>query len=556
MSSVSGADKQKNRYEEMIRRQREEYQKRENDLIRRHNIELRAISETHQADIDKLKLSNADKSNEFGQATQTALTQKDSHYQDEISKIQKIHKDQLASLKEDYGRQLAVTRDSQKSQVTSKDKNFDQRMNDMKSHYDEILTATDKNNNKRLAEVHDNQKEALSQQRERLNKVHDSEVKGLTDMRTEEVGERQRAYDQLRQTADMRMKSQEARHRTDTSRVSDTHMEQMRQKAVEFNDLQATDRGGYKEALTKMRQDFVKKEGENDQKREMSAQNLATEVGERINNDVSRLKTEVARAKNESVVNQVKQKHISDREVNAYKQQMFENIDDYKRQKDEMSDGFKDRIASDLRKQRSELSDQIGDSEKYYKRKAEVENFIAKESINNLQSEFGDRDIQLKGQSEMRVKTIRDYALRNEEALKEHHKNEKQVMRDSSEKDKLDVQLKLTDEKNQAVDRTIQRMRKMEIEHSVKEQEAQNLFNKEMAMMNEKQTKEKEEIRSKGKVAIENLQRTHHNELEATKMRYEQKLSEINQQHDQELEKNNRKHQAQLDDLLTSVRKS
>ena len=81
-------------------------------------------------------------------------------------------------------------------------------------------------------------------------------------------------------------------------------------------------------------------------------------------------------------------------------------------------------------------------------------------------------------------------------------------------------------------------------------------YDGELAQLHDRQTKEKAAMRAKNKNGVESLQKLHKTELEATKTRYEQKLSESQFSHDREIERLNRRHEEQINDLLASFRKA
>ena len=236
VSSGVGSTNQKNRYEETIRRQREEYQKKESELVRKHNKEVRRLNESYQAEIDHLKSDNVAQQGEYARRARQALTTKDNHYKDQISKLKHLHRQQYSKLKEEGQHQLEMTREANNNEKTlERSKNSDQ-LGQLEDHYKELLRASERNASERIEGVRDAQKEALKSQRNRHNESHDKEVTTLSKMYKDQSSEKQRAYDDLRQNASLRQKSQEIRHLADKQRISDSHLEQMARKEVDFNE--------------------------------------------------------------------------------------------------------------------------------------------------------------------------------------------------------------------------------------------------------------------------------------------------------------------------------
>ncbi|MCB0391102.1 MAG: hypothetical protein KDD58_07420 [Bdellovibrionales bacterium] len=558
MSSVNGSDNQnqKNRYEETIRRQREDSQRRESEIIKKHNKELRRISEVHQTEVDKIREDHGNQMNEYGRRARSALTVKDKHYQNEIANMKKLHTEQYAKIKEDHNLQLEATRDANKRNNRLREDNNEKRFKELNEHYNHLTKESEENTIKRIEKLRGDQGEALAKQREKLNTAHEEEVSGLSDLRMQQNREHQRAYDELRQTSASRIKQQETRHLLDKQRISDAHMSHIRQNEIESSDNANTLRKSFEEGLDNLRYEQAVKERNNRDSYNKNMLELKADANQNMNEKVGRLENNIREIQFKKTREKVNADHQKSREINALKEQFHQNVLVEQDKNQLQAEAFKKQNRDDIRDVRKEMSDVMKENTKFYQRQIEVDNFKNRHALDNIKSDFESRSEQADKIADMRIHQARENASAKVEIERERNSQQIEMLRSDNEKEKLDMSLKLNQNKNQALTDLKKKMQKMQTEHDLTLARMKSEYDKKLAEMHQKHTVEKAQMRNSTKHSIDDLQRVHDTELTSVKMRYENKLQEMNNSHKKEIQRVNVRHEQQLDDVISTFNKA
>ncbi|MCB9026816.1 MAG: hypothetical protein H6625_10895 [Bdellovibrionaceae bacterium] len=556
MSSVNGSDSQKNRYEETIRNQREDYQQKESETVKKHNKELRRISEAHQKEVEKIRQDHTSQLGEYSNRMRGALSVKDKHYQQEIANLKKLHRDQYAKIKDEQNQQLEATRTANAKNNMQRENMTTLRMNSLNDHYNETLREKDEKNTEKISQLSESQAAALKDQRKRLVTAHSEEIGALQQTRQEQLNEKQRAYENLRQSTAGRLKQQETRHFLDKQRSSDAHMSHNRQREVEFSDEAQHTRESFKDSMNDLKREHADRERQHDFDRNQSHLDFKFMANKDLTQKVGRLEDEIKEVKFQEGLKDKKDKRQSEKEIKNIRNAFQKNIDLYKEQNEILAEDFKKSNAEDINKVSNKMSKQMRDNTKFYQRQMEVENFKSRSALDSIQSDFDSRSNQTEKIADMKIKQI--YENTNNRIKSEDNRSQNQIelLKKDNEKEKLDLQIKLNQEKNQKVLYFKEKMQQMQTEQDLKLMKMKADFDKNLADMHQKQTLEKAQMRNQTKSKVEGLQRNHAQEMSAVKMGFEQKLEQVNQQHRMELQRMNAQHEKQLDDVITTFNKA
>lgn len=555
MSSVSGSGGG-SRSEDVVRRNREEYQDKEAELIKKHNREIRRLSESHKAELEGIKDSHKSQIENMQSKARESMTLRDRKYQKEIDNLKQVHRNQLQKMMGENEEKMARHREAIEYQLASADKANDHRVDDLTNNYTSLLREKDEQFTRTLGEMREDQAEAITRQRENLNRKHDKEVRSLAEDRTEKVADMQQELREMRTDTARRLKNQEVRHLHDKQRLADSHMSDRQRMEHQANENEQILRDGFKDGLKQQEERFKAADAKRKAAQELSMEQLGSDVNDRVQNDIRRLELKIQELKEVNVRNQLAEKRKAQTQIDNIQRAYQQKVDNYKEQRDEAVDQFNDKNAADIAKVRKETDQILRNNNLFYKDRLEMQDIKSKQAVESITSDMKARHEQQKTQAETRIKNINERAQVHEERLREHFTAAVDNLREGNREEKRDLLAELTREKDEAIQRIKDQMNKNEVRNDQRMTAAINRYEKRLAELQDKFTREKRSNTVNQKRMLETMKKAHDSELEATKAQYEEKLAKITESHREEMEKINRRNNGKMDNLLQNLRKS
>lgn len=557
VSSVNSSDSSsKNRYNETIRRQREEYQNKESELVKKHNKEIRNLTEMHEREVEKLKSENEGKLNNYRKNVSDVMTLRDNKYQKQIEDLKHMHKTQLEKLRTDQQRDADLMKKANTVDKNLKQKSYDAKLEDLKQHYNQTMLQKDGESHDYITKLRDAQEEAMSAQRKKLNDKHEKEMDFVNEQRREEVGHLEKNFSDLKKNSSQRIRNQEVKHLSDLQRQSNAHLEEHQHTVEQFGKDRDALREAYADSNQEVRDKFLEKEKENALFREAADRDLRNSVNEKYNKKINRLQTQLRETQSDASREQARKDFVARREMSLLKKQQAANLKDYERQKQDMLDSLNQKNAEDVRDIRDENSKLVTHLTKFYRGKNQTDNHIQKQALMNLSTETSARLDQVQNQADMRVENIRNSTQEELSKIRQRSEIKQDLMRTEAEQEKRDLRFQKEDEKNKALNKLKERISSAEVHHQATLDRMKNSYEKRLSDLNEKIIKEKVEMKNDEKVKISDLKRTHQKELDNLKLQYEQKLAQVNEAHNEEMARSNGMYKSQLNQVINTLKKT
>ncbi|MCB0385961.1 MAG: hypothetical protein KDD43_11255, partial [Bdellovibrionales bacterium] len=276
----------------------------------------------------------------------------------------------------------------------------------------------------------------------------------------------------------------------------------------------------------------------------------------RIGNQIRGLERKVADLKDVNVRKELEIKRKAKQEVENIRDSYQKNIESYEQQKKAAVDLYNERNAKDINDIRKELSGQMVEQSRFYRRNQSVENARNREAMDQLMTDFEARQTQTKQQANERVAVVRDDSANQVERMREHYETKVSAERATNAEEELDLRQKLAQEKSQAIERMRSQVREEEIRHEREMNQLKTAYEKRIAKANDMRVRENEGQKAREKRLVKDMSRLHENQLASQKIQYEERMAEMNERHQKELQTIQQRHNDRIDQMAVVTKKT
>lgn len=556
MSSVNSSGSNRSSNDDQVRSLREEYKKREAELIKKHNQEIRTLSESNVEQIDEIKGKNLERINNLKGQSQQSITRRDAKYQREINDMKKLHTKQLERLLKENETKLQQQRQASTSEVKDANLGKNDRVNELHTKYSEAINQKNEDYNQLVEQMREEQSESYGDLKENLQKRHQEERDQLRSNYQEQIVKLENDLRTTRNSSTERIRGQEIRHMNDKVRMEDNFMSEIQSRESGHADIQESLMDGYKDNLAELKQKNLEANEKRASLYQGQHSNFKDEVNERLNTRERRLERKLADEQNRNIRTETKIKRSANEEVNAWRdqyQQKFEVLEDEKKQ---IQAQAKQDNSEDINRAYEKSSKAIASSNRYMRNVLDVEQLKSKQAISALESELETRTEQQKSQADNRVTNIREDSFQAEERLKKTYEQNLELMKKEHAQEIRDLRLQTTIERDKALQSIRAQVGQDTVEKEQKMQETIQKYEKRIADLTDQFTREKRLRDNREKQLIESLSKGKEAEKEALVMKYAKKNQQTEQQHQKELQEISRRHNEQVNNIMSSVKKT
>lgn len=556
MSSVGNSDSASKRSDELLRRQREEANARESDLIKRQSQEIRRINEKHFDEVESLSKTHEERLSNTQDQARKNFSRQDMKHSREIENLREMQRKQLTSQVKESQRKIETSRAASEARVELAQRQLDERQADMALRHKLDISKKDDDFNRALSHLKEKQTQAIDGNRSDLVDKYKNEQKTLVDTYQREKAETQRAHRSESETLKSQMKSQELKHMYDRQRSSDHLVKSLQRERLGQAESQGLLRESFNGSLEKQRSRFNEELARREGLTQQAQDEQRGQVFDRINRQVTRLEDQNADLKAVNVQDQVKTKRIADQQIANVKTSYEGNIRHLEAQREEMLNQSNRLKAEAVNEIRSEADQQVQRNARYQQDQRQLEVGKQREAYLSLKSDTEAASLQKDQLTQKRVEVILDSSQTESQRLEKYYKQNLETFRESQRGQLQKVREQHLEERRAVVERLKDQMRAQETSHQVKIENIKQKYEKQLLEINDGRMQEKKSSANHLKTTVDQLTRTHQADLEAQSIQFKTKIEKTQSQHEQELKKLNQRHQAQLDSVLEQVRRS
>lgn len=547
MSVKSASDR--NSQDEAIRRSRETYQNRETENAKKHGQQVKNLTESAQAELEKVKADHARQMEELKTKTREAITSRDMHYQKEIDEMREMHQKQIQRVALEAEGREGRTEQALRAELDRVQATSQQQRDILTNEFSNELSKRDRAMGEYAVNTRKAQQEAAVEQKQRLTQTHAKELNALVKDRNERLTQESNEQAALRRASADQVKSLNRSHQLERDRLIADHGVSVKNEKENSRQNAEFQREEMQFAIKKNRERFEKATEEIRGNSDASVDNLERTVNGRLNDKVRQLETDKQNLKHELVRTRVKGEKEKAVEVRNLRDNLTANIENLEKSRRETVGAANEKTKQELGQvvkknedlvartnrfhQDNKVMDDLRNDERFSKTQLEYEKHIGHEKATN-ESRFN----KLHSSNEMEQGKLRAYFERATTSMKENFETTLREMRDRNKRDQEQIFSQFT---------------KQAQENDMKFQEKlgniSTRYERQIAEMQEKHLKDLKDQQSLSDRQKGELVRKGEQDLKTLSSQFEYRISKMEDGHKREIETLNRKHEETLANL-------
>jgi hypothetical protein len=530
-----------------IRRTRETYQQRENEVAKQQGQQIKKIVENHQAELAAIRADHDEKMQEFKTKTAEMISRRDMKFQKEIDDLRDMHQKQV--------QRLAYESDSRAERLESSLQSEIKRLKETQgkeeiSSLEEQLKAKEKQFEDFAERMRRSQQQGNVDQMRTVRAEHQREINAIVQDRDRRILDQQRHAENFRKAKEQQIRDMESQKANELARMASTmeyaitdereNVKHQLDVARETFDLASRkNQERYRKAADKATADSAE-----------ARDSLYRTVNQRLDERIRAKETEIRRLQDEMPRIRVKNEQQKATEIQNVKDSMQATLDELQKQKDEIVDASNEKNTNEFLRLNKQNDKALNSTHKFYQEKIAMEDIRADERMERakadaqkiLQQEKISADARLEkieSFNEIERGKLRAYFERASSAMKETFENSLREVREKSkrEQDQLFTQFAKTAQENDV--KLQQKIASVSMKHE-----------REMASLQEKHLKEVKDRDLVAERIKREIERKGQTDLKAQASKYEYRIGQLQEQHRREIDELNVKHQESLANLV------
>jgi hypothetical protein len=551
MSSVNSASDRSNA-EETIQRARDNYKERETDETKKHGQELKKITQAHQAELDQLRNEHAHEMEELKSRSKDAISRRDMQYQRDIDELRDIHQKQLTKTTSDAENRIQKTEEAVKGE-SDRYKSITERQKDLlRTEYEGELKERDQKLEDFSKESQHKMQTQNQETGKRLTSQYQTDLQSVVKDRDRRLGQAQTDYYTLDQTKNKEMKdvlnsTNKTVERTQKNFEVGVLNERQDHKAAED-----VERQGFEDAAHQNRQRYEKALEKNRDEMESARGQLVDTVDGRLNTQVSSLKAQLNKIKNDSARERMNNQQQKNREIANVQEAYQKNLDlSEKNRKDFVQDANQKR-AMTAGRQNALNEEAMTRNQRFYKEKLAFNELDAENRVGTLVNERNGEKAHDEATSTSRFKRLQSFNEIEQAKQRAYFENASKGMRENFENTLDQMRLNNKQEQDKIINEFSKQSQESDKAFQAKLGDITVKYEHEIAEMNEKHTKELKETQMAADRRLKEQIKKDTGEMDAANAQSQYRLSKTEETHKHDLNEIQHKHQEALANLAKS----
>ena len=554
MSSIIGSKNSSNRQNDELRDARKSYQKKIDELIKNQNLEIAALNRQHERELARIEQSNEKNLDRIREQHQDSITRRDLTYQNDVDALRKMHARQMEKLMAENQAKLDRARHVSSEDLRLTKENRDNRVTDLEHQLERQNEERNQQFTDDLDQVRHDERTNVNRIRSALDQQHEKELKELRESRDQEVGRLDRENREMYQSDHQQLRDQERRFENDKARTEDAHMNNILMRDEAHNESLKRARRGFNEDLGDIRRRYAKQRERDLQEQGGIDQKFHDRVEDRIGREINDLKMQLARERNQDVQRELGAETKAKREISNMGdeyQTKFDYLENARRQA--IADN-NDINASKIRKIHNMYDQEMAANSRQLQEQMNLDNETNREAIENTKQQNALREKYEHDYADTRVNKIRKNEQEQEKLLRNNFDKNVEVQKDAYEDKKRDLVYGLTKSKADALRAIEARAEKQEMENQEQIANLQTKYKARVEALNDQLVRDRREHNLHDQRLVKEMKRQENEELDAQKVKDEEKARVTEMDHEREMKEISRRDQEKLDQLLSTVK--
>lgn len=553
MSTINGNDNS-SRQDEVVRRNREDYRQNESELVRKHQKELRRITEQHASELAQLNENHQTQMTELKRLSNESVSARDHKYQKDMDSLRALHRKQLQDTAEGAQRNLEMGRQTNARDMTDTKFRAEERVKMLNEDYERTTRQREGETAHLLTEMREEQQKAVGEYREKLNQRHAEEKEKLSNERQRELSNVESQARSYRKSAEARLRDQNIRHFQERQKASDNLEDLVAKERSNQAQGEKILRQGFKDALEDTRDRYEQKMTKEREFLDTTSNETRAKVFERINNQLRGLERENSNLKDANSRDRVLTKYQADREIENMRDAFQKNVEVAQEERSAAVDQFNHLNHKDIDKINQQNSRLMQDANRSYVERFNSQEERHKSAVDNIETDFQAQNAMNRTAANQRVRHIVEETESDKARLVAQGNLDRETQAKSHRDEIIELRSIQEQDKKAAIDRLKESIRKQEVQHEEKMSVVVAKYEKEIARLNDELVRVRRANDEDLKRLAGEMQRQHKSELDTQQIQYQEKMRKTQDLHSEELRTVNRRNQERVDQLVATTK--
>lgn len=554
-SSVGGSDNNAGKEAE-IRRMREQYKKREADLVKRHSKEVRNLTQANQSEVERIREQNEMRVKDMREKSRETMSRRDAKYQEQMERMRGHHTNQLDRLMKDNEVKIKTQRKASEGEVKQATLGKEGRVKELEQKYMGTLANNRENFERQIGDAREEQQKSLEKFKRYSNEQKEKQTDLTKDYYDRRLMEIKNDLRTTRQSAKERLTTQEVRHNRDKMRMNDNFMGEIERRDRNASENSSAQRENFQDSLSEIRQDARLANEKAREKASLQHQNLKTSVGDRVEEREKRLESKINDLQTDNTRKEIRYKQDAQQEVKRWQKAYNQKFEKLEQARLDTLNSANDANSDNVKVIRKEATDVIQANNRYMKNQMDTEVFKSTQALDQQEKEFKLRTDYHKENADTRIDRIREESFVNDARQREVYDRNVEELKRGHAEEVIQLRLNMNKEKVEQLAAMKAQIQKQEVEHTRKLEDVVQKYEKRIADLNDQFTREKRLSGNREKQLTEALSRASDQDKENLKIKYEEKFQQTLQQHNDEKRRMAISHKEQVDNIMSQVRKA
>lgn len=551
MSSISASDR--NRQNEDVRSTREEYQDKEAELIKKQKKELARLEQRHSEAIDNIKKDFNEEIAGLRNKNREMLTKKDVDNQEKIDKVRSMYLEQIKRKSEDMASRQEAADTSFQDQLAKEKIIHAQQVDNLKRNFDNSLQERDRQIQDFTTKSREEVKDTIAERTDKLGRKHDNEMKVMTEDRDRSLSAMQKTLDDVKAIDENELKTERRSRQGEIDRMNHSFMNTYRNQEYQNNVLLDNKTAVLTEARAGMQKRYQDALEQKLASLDKARENLEDQVDERLDRDVRSAKSELAKVKNDKIVETITNRRLRDLEQTHLQRAYEARMDDLNRERGQMLEKANDVTHERVDQVLNRTEGLLQETNRNDKLRMDMINLKHREDRGQLEVSHKNQVDYLQTRTDDRVKKI---LHETNKTLQASDINKSKTIDEikNTYYDTLAAQRETqTDALNDTRLRMEQRLRENEMKAQNKHEETVNFFEGKLEKLEDDKRTEAKKIEDTFVQKISAQEKSHKMEMATQEQKFEIKSAQQEEIHQKELDRLERRHQEQMQNLSKQV---
>lgn len=553
MSSIRGNG---NDSSNVARRAQQEYQQKEQNLIKKHQREVQRLNQEHQKVVGQLQKEQSETLDNYRDQTRTTLTERDVEYQKKMQDLRDMHREQLKKLAHDSDRKLETLNHTRKSEFEKMQSIADRQKDLLRTRHESDLKEVTGRFDSYVQRSQEEQKQARENIEKRLGDAHQKRLAEYTDSHNDQLIRTQNDLENIRETKGEEIKRLKESLVTQREDLSSSHMNQIRMEQDRHQVAMKDRQVSFTHSLDRMKGKYNKAIEEEKLTSEAHRQNLAETTVERQRETTRALERRIQelRLANTAGFQDLKKQYELEKanladnfntQVEILEKQKREALASYNRTNHKDNHRIMEEFGERFRQNNAFHMNKLDDLERRHS-----------EQLQTLLAQAEQKQIHTEQRADKRFGVFKDKTEFERKEREEYFKDAIIEARRGFEEQLRDQRIKNTQEKQDMVARFREEMARSENAHNERYYRKVNEYEKQLQEINDRQVRELRSMNKRHQALLKQEERKSEMEKETLGLSFRDKLEQIKNTHRQELERLKERHQQELQRLAVATRTS